>query len=641
MTGTQRTFRKKVVKVKSTKIRNGRKRTTYVQPFMSSSSQSKYLKNESFSPCISGDEDESSKEDNFVTDSVNKTNDDSKRSKYQTMKEKELGAWDTFSPEVIRKYAEKFDEMLPTICVICETKLLENCVWCKTCGPRTTYCSGCAVKIHKHMPFHCLYEINDDGFHEFQVNYELKSKHTSQCLYAKPRLLTVISETGLHHQCSIYFCECESDLETLLRLDLWPVTPIKPNTVVSIDLLHLFISLQLEGKISFHSFCDGLAWKKGMGNTVLRRYLNRLEKTDTIDQFRNFRRQLLNLRSICEDFTGLEECAACPKEDGSVFYCLDANFGLVLKASASKSKKLAMRSSNLFVPDEDIDSFMVNYDDALKTKDCSNFQAGNNLRSKRKTKKLSVTGIFGMSCRHEFPKLFLNMRHGERLGYAVYLLDRLLEENHDKSLLTHVIYDIACVLKSHLKKKNTFTKYKDFHFGIPVFHSYGHRGDCQVKNSIRRLETFGLMDGELMERLWSYLRSFSKITKEMTPAHRTDLLSDALMHFGSKKMGNIGKYLVFLRNKAIETVNSCESEIKAICSKLTEVKVDEKVIEAWKREEDSVVNKDKRPLQPDAADWRQIYYEKLKTFNRESSLALMSEKVSDVALHQRKAKRQC
>ena len=57
----------------------------------------------------------------------------------------------------------------------------------------------------------------------------------------------------------------------------------------------------------------------------------------------------------------------------------------------------------------------------------------------------------------------------------------------------------------------------------------------KVKNSIRRLDTFGLMDGELMERLWSYLRSFSKITKEMTPAHRTDLLSDALMHFGSKK----------------------------------------------------------------------------------------------------------
>uniref|UniRef100_A0A7M5WQJ1 Uncharacterized protein n=2 Tax=Clytia hemisphaerica TaxID=252671 RepID=A0A7M5WQJ1_9CNID len=244
-----------------------------------------------------------------------------------------------------------------------------------------------------------------------------------------------------------------------------------------------------------------------------------------------------------------------------------------------------------------------------------------------------------MSCRHEFPKLFLNMRHGERLGYAVYLLDHLLEENKDKCLLTHVIYDIACVLKLHLKKKNTFWKYKDFKFGIPVFHSYGHRGGCQVKNSIRRLDTFGLMDGELMERLWSYLRSFSKITKEMTPAHRTDLLSDALMHFGSKKMSGIGKYLVFLHHKATETLESCEMEIKLICSKL-DVKITDDVLDSWKVEEDNAVNnRDKSSQIAEIPDWKQTYYQKLRSFHKESSLALMSEKVSDAALHQRKAKR--
>ncbi|XP_066932743.1 uncharacterized protein [Clytia hemisphaerica] len=320
----------------------------------------------------------------------------------------------------------------------------------------------------------------------------------------------------------------------------------------------------------------------------------------------------MNLKTICKEFTGLEKCAACPKENGSLYYCLDANFGLVLKGSASKSKKHTIRSSDLFVPDAEIDSYMLKYDDALKTKDCSNFQAGNNLRSKRKTKKLSVTGIFGMSCRHEFPKLFLNMRHGERLGYAVYLLDHLLEENNNKNLLVHIIYDIACVLKLHLKKKNTLMKYRDFKFGIPVFHSYGHRGDCQVKNSIRRLETFGLMDGELMERLWSYLRSFSKITKEMTPAHRTDLLSDALLHFGSKKMSGI-------------------------------VEVTDDMLDSWKTEEDNAVNmrgvSSTQTSTTDIADWRRTYYEKLKSFYKESSLVLISEKVSDVALHQRKAKR--
>ncbi|KAK6327435.1 hypothetical protein J4Q44_G00030800 [Coregonus suidteri] len=34
--------------------------------------------------------------------------------------------------------------------------------------------------------------------------------------------------------------------------------------------------------------------------------------------------------------------------------------------------------------------------------------------------------------------------------------------------------------------------------------------------------------------LWSYLRHFGKVTKGMTPSHRIDLLTDALLHHGKK-----------------------------------------------------------------------------------------------------------
>jgi len=43
-----------------------------------------------------------------------------------------------------------------------------------------------------------------------------------------------------------------------------------------------------------------------------------------------------------------------------------------------------------------------------------------------------------------------------------------------------------------------------------------------------RCEGIGLSDGEVMERLWSYLRRFGRMTKEMRPAHRTDVLVHAL-----------------------------------------------------------------------------------------------------------------
>lgn len=62
----------------------------------------------------------------------------------------------------------------------------------------------------------------------------------------------------------------------------------------------------------------------------------------------------------------------------------------------------------------------------------------------------------------------------------------------------------------------------------------------QVNYSGRRLEGFGLSDGEVMERLWSYLRPTAKITKEMTPAHRVDALTDFLMHYAKKSISTIG-----------------------------------------------------------------------------------------------------
>ena len=78
----------------------------------------------------------------------------------------------------------------------------------------------------------------------------------------------------------------------------------------------------------------------------------------------------------------------------------------------------------------------------------------------------------------------------------------------------------------------------------------------QINYSGRRLDGFGLSDGEVMERLWSYLRPTSKITKEMTPAHRVDTLTDFLIHYAKKSISSLGKicslYFIFL---VLEHVN--------------------------------------------------------------------------------------
>jgi hypothetical protein len=53
----------------------------------------------------------------------------------------------------------------------------------------------------------------------------------------------------------------------------------------------------------------------------------------------------------------------------------------------------------------------------------------------------------------------------------------------------------------------------------------------QVQYSARKMVDFGLVDGEDMERLWSYLRPLAHITREMTPSCRQDVLTDALLQY--------------------------------------------------------------------------------------------------------------
>ena len=42
------------------------------------------------------------------------------------------------------------------------------------------------------------------------------------------------------------------------------------------------------------------------------------------------------------------------------------------------------------------------------------FLAGDALRSSNRYHALDETAVFGCGCRHEFPLLFINLKHGER-----------------------------------------------------------------------------------------------------------------------------------------------------------------------------------------------------------------------------------
>ncbi|KAJ8344619.1 hypothetical protein SKAU_G00288120 [Synaphobranchus kaupii] len=171
------------------------------------------------------------------------------------------------------------------------------------------------------------------------------------------------------------FCQCETEPSTLFRYGLWPATAEKPQTAYSVSM---------ECQVSVVGFCNAMHWKTSL----------------------------------------------CLSENGEMVIQLDANFGLVRKASSGVSVGEPLHGARMFMRDQDIQTY--------------------------------------------------------------------LQGNCDSS--------------------------------VPH----------EIKYSTWRLEGFGTTDGEGMERLWSYLRRFSRMTKETTPSHRLDLLTDGLLNYGRRKSTDIG-----------------------------------------------------------------------------------------------------
>lgn len=54
-----------------------------------------------------------------------------------------------------------------------------------------------------------------------------------------------------------------------------------------------------------------------------------------------------------------------------------------------------------------------------------------------------------------------------------------------------------------------------------------------------------MSNGEQCERLWSYMRCFSSITREMTASHRQDCLTDGLLYYAQKTLMRIGMPILY------------------------------------------------------------------------------------------------
>ncbi|XP_078353471.1 uncharacterized protein LOC144638149 isoform X2 [Oculina patagonica] len=392
-------------------------------------------------------------------------------------------------------------------------------------------------------------------------NQTVLCRNDHQCSSGEIRIIQCIDEHGNHHSKKIRFCQCEHPTVTLVRLHLWPGSPDRPTTAFQFRLMDQATDMFISCKVSLKEFADVLEMKRPLLQPKIVSSIYSILNSGCFEEYRFFKYHLQHLVRHCPDIDNGSNCPVCPEEKGILIECMDACFGLSRKRSQGYGFATPKHQGLFFGDQDDVDNFVDHYSGtSVSEQNCNHFHAGEvlpNLRSKGKNKLFDEKVVFGSVCRHDFPKSFISIKHGERISYSVYEIQKLKEELKPKGQII-VMYDVACILSKHIQNNESLSALANVPLAIPIFHCYGHKATCQVKFSPRRTKGVGLTDGEGTERLWSFLRDFSTITKEMSPEKRIDTLTDGVLHYGKglvKKLGPVLKSKLLRAKELLSKTN--------------------------------------------------------------------------------------
>ena len=110
----------------------------------------------------------------------------------------------------------------------------------------------------------------------------------------------------------------------------------------------------------------------------------------------------------------------------------------------------------------------------------------------------------------------------------------------------HLLYDIYCQWSIHWTERMRVNPHLALPLGIEVdggislFHVHGHREECLHRYATYFVPGAAVVDGEVLERLWSVLNLVSQSTHTATLAHHAEILDDHMSDNNWKKMIGIG-----------------------------------------------------------------------------------------------------
>ncbi|KDR74655.1 hypothetical protein GALMADRAFT_27784, partial [Galerina marginata CBS 339.88] len=396
------------------------------------------------------------------------------------------------------------------------------------------------------------------------------------------RFINIVDTSGIH-QLPVVECTCQSSTDAIdiqyLKLGLFPASFQTPKTVFTLNVLNDFRLSSLECKTSGYQYYQKLRRLTcpAFPKTVINRYreLRRVSR-----QYRNLK--LWKMHGRGHDMIGPPPplfCAACPqpginlpddwqnetaKELNAVTLTGDGNFKAYHLKQKNEADDVHLTDGDAFMTARA--PYKAHLEEAEKhpeiykqSRTCNHHNAALNKDQTGPGKRVRGVGCWACG-RHgcfAIGSLVDFIKGEKQMSMDWSLCECLKHLQMDGITCVHCIYDIMCQFHVNLVKRIT----KCTTLSIPdavtligaigLFHVHGHKEECLYRWATTYVPGAAIVDGEVLETLWSVLNGISRSTVGATTAHRTEILDDHMGDSNWKKIINMAGTIAKRYNRAV------------------------------------------------------------------------------------------
>lgn len=126
------------------------------------------------------------------------------------------------------------------------------------------------------------------------------------------------------------------------------------------------------------------------------------------------------------------------------------------------------------------------------------------------------------------------------------------------------LYDLSCQYKKNFRRRLELAGALSLDGKVRLdmlvgkWHLKGHADECFVEHSLNFMTGAGQVEGEVVETIWSELKGWTGILRNMTPAHFQEVLDDIVNFMNWTKLQKTGESI--LRRVVSRHLNNLEPE---------------------------------------------------------------------------------